>query len=198
MPALDTSHGLMVSSRDAGEDPRTLLAREAASESLLVLAAGLVDSSRDCSLAQSAQHWPHGPRAPDECASEVSTGADGVDAAAGGGGRRRRRDLGFASRWPLGRTAGWWAVYTRGVANAYFYFDLPSNEQFRRLRTACELRVATALAGYAETFPEVSVHTVLSPESPARALNIASAPAHLIVVSTRGPVAARFLGSMNR
>lgn len=201
--SLDTSPGLRVSTHVAWQDPRALLAREAAGGSLLVLGArgrgpiaGLLLGSVTTALT-TRPPCPLVVVRPEPTSAEstrlpVVVGVDGDEDSTGA--------VSFAFEMASWHDRNLMAVYALGVANAYSYFDVPSDEQVRRLRAECKLRVAESLAGHAETFPEVSVDTVLSSESAARALNTASATAHLIVVGTRGrgPLAARFLGSVSR
>lgn len=199
--ALDVSADLQVSTRVATEDPRTLLTEAATGASLLVLGArghGSVVRLLLGSVSAAMAVRPPCPlvivRPPRAEADRlpVVVGVDGSDACTGA--------VGFAFE-----TASWQdrpveVVYALGVAGSYSYLDLPSNEQIQQLRSRCELRVAESLAGYAERYPEVAVHRTLSTDSAARALRLTSESAYIVVVGThgRGPVAARFLGSVSR
>ncbi len=80
------------------------------------------------------------------------------------------------------------------------YYHLISLDQIAGVRREFEVRVAEALAGHAEKYPDVHVRTSLVVDSPAHALRDASKGAFAVVVGTRGRnvVASRLLGSVSR
>lgn len=202
--ALETSPGLQATTQVTTADPRELLAETAAEGSLLVLGArghGPIADLLLGSVSTALIAQPPCPvvvaRAAPSAATDVETlpvvvGIDGTDASAGA--------IGFAFE-----TASWQhrpleVLYVLDAANANPYIDLFSEEQVREFRAQFDLRVAETLAGYAEKFPDVTVHTRLSLGSVAGTLRDASESACVVVVGTRGggPLARRLLGSVSR
>jgi len=103
------------------------------------------------------------------------------------------------------QTASWQkrplhALHALGVASSFTFDDLLTHAEMRRLEVDAEIRVSETLAGYREKYPDVAVRTVVSSDTPARALRLASETATMVVVGThrRGRVTSLLLGSVSR
>jgi nucleotide-binding universal stress UspA family protein len=103
------------------------------------------------------------------------------------------------------QTASWQhrrleALLALGVSRSFTFDDLLTHTEVRRLRVDAEIRAAETLAGYREKFPDVVVETIVSYDTPAQALRLASETAAMVVVGShrRGWLTSRLLGSVSR
>jgi len=198
-----TSPGLTITVHLALQDPRDLLRTMAADGSLLVLGArghgpvaalllGSVSTALSTLAPSPVVIARAVPGAAGDARMPVVVGVDGSSASTG------------AVRLAF-ETASWehrplLVVHAVGDRSGYAYGDVLTEEQERELRNRADVLLSESLAGYAEKFPDVAVHTTLVRQSAARALRAASETACAVFVGTRGrgPVAGRLLGSVSR
>lgn len=201
--AHSTSPEIDITLEVAVADPRQMLRQRAVPGTLVVLGArglGRITGLVLGSVASALVGQPPGPvviarsepETGDAAVKPVVVGVDGTGSSSGA------IDLAYETASREKRPLE--AIYGLGVSDAYSYWDLPSDEQLTKLREQYELRVAAALAGHAERFPDVTVRIVLSTDSPAHALRRASKTASMVVLGTRGrgPMTGRLLGSVSR
>lgn len=96
---------------------------------------------------------------------------------------------------PVVALHAWWLEFIDGVV-----VTTPGSPEWRIARERMELRVAEALAGYCERYPDVQVTRRFVEARPAIALGQASREASLVVVGARGRggFASLLLGSVSR
>lgn len=201
--AKTTSSTVAVSVHVVLGDPRELLLEMATDASVLVLGtrgrgavASLLLGSVSVALAS---HSPcpvvvarpePAPAAPADF--PVVAGADGTADSSGA------VSLGFELASWQGRRLE--VVHAVGDDWLFPYPDALSPEMLREAVEDRELLLAESLAGYAEKFPDVVVHSRLVRQAPAHALVHASEQASVVVVGSRdrSDVKKRLLGSVSR
>jgi nucleotide-binding universal stress UspA family protein len=196
-PALDVSVDLAL------RDPRDLLAELAVDASVLVLGtrghgtvAGLLLGSVSVALTAHAPcpvvvvRPAPASDAPDEL--PVVVGVDGTEDSAGA--------ITFAFELAAEQHRRLEVVHATGDAWVIPAPMLVSPEMVEEVLADQRLLLAESMAGYAEKFPDVVVHSRLVRGSPAQALVDSSQVASAVVVGARGRSAAkrRLLGSVSR
>jgi nucleotide-binding universal stress UspA family protein len=183
-------------------DPRQMLIEMSAGASVLVLGnrgrgavASLLLGSVSVALATHApcpvvvaRPYPHSAAQAD---LPVVVGADGTPDSADA--------LTFAIELASAQHRPLLAVHALGEAWMYPYPDVLGPDMVSDAKQDWELLLAESLAGYAEKFPDVVVHTQLVQGTPAHALVNASETAAAVVVGARGSSLLRGpLGSVSR
>ncbi len=183
--------------------PTEVMSRESASGRMVVIGATGRSGLADLMIGSTALRLPAGSHAPVVIARDhdVATGDSGPVVVAVSGSRLDEAPLEFAFDYAAECGADLVAVH------AWSDTVLPDVDAIAGGQDAWEVieegekrLLAERLAGYADRFPDVTVHHVIAYDRPARALLEHAADARLIVVGTRGrgAVAGAVLGSTSR